>query len=47
MRENELAPGVPKEDNVRAKESRYSASPPQDWLVLTDEHLAAASMESR
>ena len=47
MRENEVAPGVRKEDDARAKESRHSNSPPQDWLLLTDEHLATTSMESR
>jgi hypothetical protein len=47
MRENEVAPGIKKEDDARAKESRHSSSPPQGWLLLTDEHLAAASMESR
>ena len=45
MRENEVAPGIRKEDDARAKESRHSNSPPQDWLLLTDEHLAATSME--
>ena len=47
MRENEVAPGVRKEDDAQAKESRHSASPPRDWLLLTDEHLAAISMERR
>ena len=47
MRENEVAPGIRKEDDARAKESRHSSSPPQGWLLLTDEHLAAASMEQR
>lgn len=47
MRENEVAPGIRKEDDARAEESRHSSSPPQGWLLLTDEHLAATSMESR
>ena len=47
MRENDIAPGIRKDDDARAKELRLSASPTQDWLLLTDEHLAATNLDSR
>ena len=41
IRENEVAPGVKKEEKKREKVSRRSVSP-QGWLEITDEHINAA-----
>lgn len=45
MRENELAPGVQKEESEQEKGGRRSVSP-QGWLEITEEHLAGANAES-
>ena len=41
LRENEVAPGIKKDEKKREKVSRRSSSP-QDWLEITDEHINAA-----